>query len=184
MAHTEYEEGNAGALWWKVALHLDEAQLSLANALAHNVDNLPNAFSLQDRLREAQALLLEIFRAKGLVPMSVAGAPPSPSMPPPMVPPMVPSMAPPMVPSMPLSRVPPMPPSMVPPMPPSMVEVPFPTMPTGGEQAPSSADMLEGVEQEAAAYEDVMVEVAPSGPGEVAPQGVSSDPGALPGAGA
>lgn len=56
--------------WWKAALHLDEAQRALANAMAHNVDDPRPIHALYDRLREGQAILLEIFRAKGLLPGS------------------------------------------------------------------------------------------------------------------
>ena len=78
-----YQEGGEPMWWWKVALHLDEAQAALANAMAHNVDDPRPAHALYHRLREGQAILLEIFRAKGLVP----GAPngrievPMPNMP-------------------------------------------------------------------------------------------------------
>lgn len=61
--------------WWKVALHLDEAQLALANAMAHNLDDPGLALGLQERLREGQASLLEIFGAKGLLPAQSSGAP-------------------------------------------------------------------------------------------------------------
>ena len=56
--------------WWKVALHLDEAQLALAKAMAHNVDDPRPAHALYDWLREGQVMLLKIFHAKGLLPRS------------------------------------------------------------------------------------------------------------------
>jgi hypothetical protein len=59
--------------WWKVALHLDEAQIALANAMAHNLADQRPIFALQDKLREGQAILLEIFRAKGLLPGQTNG---------------------------------------------------------------------------------------------------------------
>ena len=59
--------------WWKVALHLDETQLALANAMAHNVDDPRLAQALYDRLREGQAVLLDIFHMKGILPGSVNG---------------------------------------------------------------------------------------------------------------
>lgn len=86
-------------LWWKVAMHLDEAVLALPNAIAHNLDDQAMPLALQDRLREAQAILLEIFRAKHLLPDQVAAPPagpssqPSPPMPP--MPPPPPPSAPP-----------------------------------------------------------------------------------------
>ena len=65
-----YQAGSEPMWWWKVALHLDEAQRALANAMAHNVDDPGPIPVLHDRLREGQAILLEIFRAKGLLPGS------------------------------------------------------------------------------------------------------------------
>jgi len=81
MPQTEYT-----AAVWKVALHLDEAQLALASALAHNVEDPGLIHGLYDRLREGQAILLEILRVKGLIPGSISGAAeaPLPSPPPPM----------------------------------------------------------------------------------------------------
>lgn len=62
-----YQQGNESMWWWKVAKHLDETQLALVNAIARNVDDptLPNAFG--DTVRQAQAILLEIFHMKGLL---------------------------------------------------------------------------------------------------------------------
>jgi hypothetical protein len=81
MAQPGYQEGGEPRWWWKVALHLDEAQLALANAMAHNLDDQRPVFALQDLLREGQILLLEIFRAKGLLPAasngSIVPAPPA-----------------------------------------------------------------------------------------------------------
>lgn len=68
-----YQDGSEPMWWWKVAQHLDEAQLALANAMVHNLDDPRPVFALQDRLREGQAILLEIFRAKGLLPGSTNG---------------------------------------------------------------------------------------------------------------
>lgn len=73
MTHPGYQPGSEPVWWWKVALHLDEAQTALANAMAHNLDDQRPVFALQDRLREGQAILLEIFRAKGLLPGSTNG---------------------------------------------------------------------------------------------------------------
>lgn len=66
---------NERAWWWKVAMHLDEAQLSMRNVLAHNVDDPTPVHLLMDKLLGAQAFLLEIFRWKGLLPgVPIAGA--------------------------------------------------------------------------------------------------------------
>lgn len=73
MTQPGYQESSEPRWWWKVALHLDEAQLALANAMAHNVDDPRPAHALYHRLREGQAILLEIFRAKGLLPGSTNG---------------------------------------------------------------------------------------------------------------
>jgi hypothetical protein len=77
------------ALWWRVAKHLDEARLAAVNAMAHNVDDPSLILALHDRLREGQALLLEIFRAKGLLPAALNGAaeilPPAVGVPVPVV---------------------------------------------------------------------------------------------------
>ena len=73
MPQPGYQEGGEPLWWWKAAMHLDEAQLALANAMAHNVDDPRLAHALYDRLREGQAILLEIFRAKGLLPGSTNG---------------------------------------------------------------------------------------------------------------
>ena len=63
-----YQEGSESMWWWKVAQHLDETQLALSNAMAHNVDDPRPVQALYGRLREGQAILLEIFRMKGLLP--------------------------------------------------------------------------------------------------------------------
>jgi len=68
-----YQEGNESAWWWKVAQHLDDAQLALSNAMAHNVDDPRPVQALYGRLREGQAILLEIFRMKGLLPAAPNG---------------------------------------------------------------------------------------------------------------
>lgn len=68
MSGPGYQEGGEPLWWWKVAQHLDGAQSALSNAMAHNVDDPSLAFALYHRIREGQAILLEIFRAKGLLP--------------------------------------------------------------------------------------------------------------------
>ena len=73
MTQPGYKAEDEPMYWWKVALHLDEAQLALTNAMAHNVDDPRPIHALHDRLREGQAILLEIFRAKGLLPGSTNG---------------------------------------------------------------------------------------------------------------
>lgn len=83
---------NEAMLWWKVALHLDESQLSLVNAMAMNVDDPRPIYALQEKIREAQAILLDIFGAKGLLPRAAPRpeapvGPPMSSMEPPMGPP-------------------------------------------------------------------------------------------------
>jgi hypothetical protein len=64
--------------WWKVAAAVDTAQIALANAMAHNLDDQRPLFALQDKLTQAQAILLDIFRAKGL---AGAGATKAPDVP-------------------------------------------------------------------------------------------------------
>jgi hypothetical protein len=89
MTQPGYQEGSERAWWWKVAMHLDSAQLASVNAMTHNLDDQASAFALQDKLREAQAILLEIFRSKGLLPVAPpAGVqPPPPQQPQPQPPP-------------------------------------------------------------------------------------------------
>lgn len=89
MTQLEYQE-SAPVWWWKVAMHLVEAQQASTHVLEHN-QSIELAF--QNKLREAQAILLEIFRVKGLVsglvePPLVAGppGPPIPSGPAPIPP--------------------------------------------------------------------------------------------------
>jgi hypothetical protein len=53
--------------WWKLAQHIDEAKGALVNAMAHNLDDQTAVFALQEKLREAQVILLWIFQKKGLV---------------------------------------------------------------------------------------------------------------------
>lgn len=84
MTQPGYNAGNEPMWWWKVALHLDEAQLALANAMAHNVDDPRPVQALYDRFREGQVILLEILRAKGLLPGSIRGTAEAPVPPPPM----------------------------------------------------------------------------------------------------
>lgn len=74
MTQAGYQEGSERHWWWKVAQHLDEAQLALVNAAAHNTADPTPVIVLQDRMREAQAILLHIFREKGLVPAAANGA--------------------------------------------------------------------------------------------------------------
>lgn len=73
MTQPGYQEGSERGWWWKVAKHLDEAQLASVNAMAHNLDDQSAVFALQDKLREAQAILLHIFRVKGLLPSLANG---------------------------------------------------------------------------------------------------------------
>lgn len=73
MAPVGYQEGSEKMWWWKVAMHIDEAQQALSNAMAHNLDDQKPVFALQDRLREGQAILLDIFSAKGLLPVAPNG---------------------------------------------------------------------------------------------------------------
>jgi hypothetical protein len=54
--------------WWKIAQHLDAAQLALVNAMSHNTDDPAIIIAFHDSVRQAQAILLEIFKAKGLLP--------------------------------------------------------------------------------------------------------------------
>ena len=75
MTQPVYQEGSERAWWWKVAQHLDDAQLASVNAMTHNLDNQTPVFALQDKLREAQVILLEIFRWKGLLPVVTNGTP-------------------------------------------------------------------------------------------------------------
>jgi hypothetical protein len=86
MTSPGYQEGGEQMRWWKVAQRLDEAQLALANAMAHNVDDPAHAHALYDRLREGQTILLDIFRAKGLLPESVHVPPAAPTITMPAVP--------------------------------------------------------------------------------------------------
>ena len=60
------------AWWWKVAKHIDDAQLAAANALALNVDDPSRIHMLQETLRQGQAILLQIFQAKGVLPAAPA----------------------------------------------------------------------------------------------------------------
>jgi len=75
MTQPGYREGGDRPLWWKVAKHLDEARLASVNALAHGLDDPTLALALQDKLRDAQVILLEIFRVKGLLPSTENGKP-------------------------------------------------------------------------------------------------------------
>lgn len=72
-----YQQGSSESMWWwMVAKHIDDAQQALANAMAHNVDDPRPVQALYGRLREGQAILLDIFRMKGLVPASPPSVPP------------------------------------------------------------------------------------------------------------
>lgn len=77
MTQPGYQAGSEPMWWWKVAQHLDDAQLALSNAMAHNVDDPRPVQALYTRLREGQAILLDIFRMKGLLPAE----PPAPVVP-------------------------------------------------------------------------------------------------------
>ena len=83
MTQAGHNPGTERMWWWKAAKHLDEAQIAIVNALAHNVDDPSAIFALQQRLREGQAILFEIFQAKQLLPGSARVAaehsPPLPS---------------------------------------------------------------------------------------------------------
>jgi hypothetical protein len=68
MAHPGFNPADERAWWWKVAKHLDAAQLALVNAIAHNVDDPRPLQALQERLRESTAILLHILGVKGLMP--------------------------------------------------------------------------------------------------------------------
>lgn len=54
-------------------MHLDEARLAAGNAMAHGLDDPTLGLALQDKLRDAQVILLEIFRARGLLPRGTNG---------------------------------------------------------------------------------------------------------------
>lgn len=87
---SQQQPGAERPLWWKVAQYLDAAQIASVNAMAHNVDDPTIIIAFQDTVRQAQAILLEIFNAKGLLPQEPplsapstgdgpsAGEPPSP----------------------------------------------------------------------------------------------------------
>ena len=87
MAHPGFNPADERTWWWKVAKHLDDAQLALLNAIAHNVDDPRPLQDLQARLREGQAILLYIFQVKGLLPGSLPGPNGVPGHSAPMVPP-------------------------------------------------------------------------------------------------
>lgn len=72
MANPGYTPGGERDWWWKVADHLDKAVIASVNAMVHNVDAQDQVFKFQDKLREAQTILLQIFQSKGLLP----GSPP------------------------------------------------------------------------------------------------------------
>jgi hypothetical protein len=69
--------------WWKVAKHLDDAQIALGALAITNADDPAVILLLQEKLREAQATLFAVFQAKGLVPTPMptpptVEAPPAP----------------------------------------------------------------------------------------------------------
>jgi hypothetical protein len=66
-----YGESSESLWWWKVAQHLDEANGALVNAQVHNLDDQTMMLALQDKLREAQVILLAIFEMNGIVAVSV-----------------------------------------------------------------------------------------------------------------
>ncbi len=89
MTQPGYQQGGERAWWWKVAQHVDAAQLATVNAIAHNVDDPTLILAFHETLRQGQAILLEIFRVKGLLPTAVISPPPPAMSAPPMeVPPM------------------------------------------------------------------------------------------------
>ena len=81
MSQPGYQEGSERTWWWRVAQHLDSAQLAAVNAMAHNLEDQSLVFALVDKLREAQVLLLEVFRTKGLLPGAPNGGPQQPQQP-------------------------------------------------------------------------------------------------------
>lgn len=169
MPQPGYQQGNERVLWWKVAMHLDEAQLSLTNAIAHTVDDPTAALAVQECLRTAQAILLDVFSAKGLLPRATNGAveaqPPAPPGAAPMGPP----------PGVPMGPPPGVPPTVAPVMPDVTVVVdagpavsvvvhaePDVLVDASSEAPPASAD------QEASVYEAAMEGTAPAAePAEV-----------------
>jgi hypothetical protein len=82
MTQPGYQQGAERAWWWKVAQHLDATVLAATNAMAHNVDDPTLVVAFQETVRQAQAILFEIFRAKGLLPAAPNGAGPSNGGPP------------------------------------------------------------------------------------------------------
>ena len=84
-----YQRGNERAWWWEVAKLLDATHLAMDNAIAHNVNDPTLLLAFGYAISQAQAILLEIFHAKGLLPSqpngSSVGVPP-PSMSGPAVP--------------------------------------------------------------------------------------------------
>jgi hypothetical protein len=61
------QQGSENMWWCMVAKHLDETQLALVNAIARNVDDPTLLHAFEDTVRQAQAILLEILHAKGLL---------------------------------------------------------------------------------------------------------------------
>jgi hypothetical protein len=151
MTQPGYNPANEPMWWWKVAKHLDEAQLALANAMAHNVDDPRPAHALYERLREGQAILLEIFHMKGLLPGLTNGKA-APGTPMPDVP----------VPGTPMPEVPV----------PGVPGVPMPDMPTADEAAAAApiVDQPIGAEESAVPETDLAAAApGPTPPPEVDP---------------
>src|SRR5438477_280634 len=67
MTQPGYQEGGERMWWWKTAQYLDAAMMASVNAMAHNVDGQASVFDFQEKLRQAQVILLEIFTMKGIV---------------------------------------------------------------------------------------------------------------------
>jgi hypothetical protein len=74
------QQGVERGWWWKVAMHLDEAQLAINKVLAYSIDDPTPVHMLHGKLRESQAFLLEIFRWKGMLPGSMPSAPAAPAV--------------------------------------------------------------------------------------------------------
>jgi len=100
MTQPGYQQGAERAWWWKVAQHLDDTVLAATNAMAHNLDDPTLVLAFQETVRQAQAILFDIFRAKGLlppVPNGISAGPPNGTSHVPHEPPMpAPPAAPPM----------------------------------------------------------------------------------------
>ena len=84
------QDGGERTWWWRVAQQLGLAHVALINARAYNVDDPKLVNALEAKIREAQALLFTVFKAKNMLPPH-PGA--SPAATPPGAPPMKPSGA-------------------------------------------------------------------------------------------